>query len=524
MNITAKQVTPTDGNEAPLVSTGAEFIIPQISSSRFVHKAKKDGKIVEVDPNKTLTVKYKDGSQEIFDILPRMSRTKMGINVLVEMNTLEVGKRFKKDQVLAFSKNFNNKGIYCSGKNVFMAMMNYDGMSHEDSYVISDQISNSMTRDIVKEVSIVIPPQTKILSMVKEKGKNVTTNDVLVEFIYPDEIDHYLELTDMDQLDEEQVISTLSKGQDSIKLMAQDGEIVDIKVFVNNKNSIDKQVSRYHSEMVKDTRAVIAKLSKNAKSDADKIKSIDNMSLKFMKTGGHKLKGGAEYLGAQIVYYIKQKKPLLEGDKFAGRFGNKGIIGKVITKENTPKPEFSPKVDVFISPIGVFSRKNISMIKELYLGKIMYFLNQKVVEMANNSKYKTDEIIKLILDIYGVLGSEKVIKSVSKNLDSMSPTTIRRRFKNNDLKLAFTVIPFTTVSFDQIKTAADHLNIPLDEKIYFPELDIWTKNAVPVGVTYGQALEQTSEIYANIRSSGKYQGLTGQATKGKQNVIIIQFY
>jgi len=69
-----KQVTPTDGCEVPFVGTGMEYIVPQISSSRFVQKASKDGEIIEVEKNKTMTVKYKDGSKETFDILPRLSR------------------------------------------------------------------------------------------------------------------------------------------------------------------------------------------------------------------------------------------------------------------------------------------------------------------------------------------------------------------------------------------------------------------------------------------------------------------
>ncbi len=73
-NLLAKQSTPTDGGEAPLICTGAEFIVPQLSSSRFAARAKDDGKVIEYDPNKTTTVQYKDGSKEVFDTLPRMSR------------------------------------------------------------------------------------------------------------------------------------------------------------------------------------------------------------------------------------------------------------------------------------------------------------------------------------------------------------------------------------------------------------------------------------------------------------------
>ena len=53
--------------------TGAEQIIPQISSSRFVHKAKFDGVVTEIVPNETVTVRYSNGKEEVFDILPRRS-------------------------------------------------------------------------------------------------------------------------------------------------------------------------------------------------------------------------------------------------------------------------------------------------------------------------------------------------------------------------------------------------------------------------------------------------------------------
>ena len=54
----------------PLVCTGAEFIVPQLSSSKFVHIAKADGVVVDVKQNETMTVKYSNGKEEVLDILP----------------------------------------------------------------------------------------------------------------------------------------------------------------------------------------------------------------------------------------------------------------------------------------------------------------------------------------------------------------------------------------------------------------------------------------------------------------------
>jgi DNA-directed RNA polymerase subunit beta len=175
-----------------------------------------------------------------------------------------------------------------------------------------------------------------------------------------------------------------------------------------------------------------------------------------------------------------------------------------------PKPEFSPRIDQFISPIGVFARKNVSMIKELYLGKIFYFLNENIKNMTET--HSEEEILNYIVDLYEIIGLDEVTESIKKNISS---TGIKKKINSGELKLFYTVTPFKSISFDKLKIAAEHLNIPLDEKVYIPETKSWTKKPVPVGVTYAQALEQTAEIYSNVRSAGKYQGLTRQATKGK---------
>lgn len=267
------------------------------------------------------------------------------------MTTLPVNTKVSKNQMIAHTKNFSSNGMYASGKNVFMAMMNYNGFSHEDSYVISSNLANSMIRDIIKEVHIIVPPDAKILRLEKEINKNITSNDVLVEFTYQEDIEKYIEINDLEQFDDEEVLSTYAKGQDSIKLMGQNGEIIDIKIFINNKNLIDKQIVMFHNKLVKETKQTIGKLSSNITSKDEKYKSIDNLSLNFIQTGGHKIKG-TEFLGARIVYYIKQRLPLIDGDKIAGRFGTKGVIGKVISEELTPYGEITPRIDTFISATG----------------------------------------------------------------------------------------------------------------------------------------------------------------------------
>jgi DNA-directed RNA polymerase beta subunit len=171
---------------------------------------------------------------------------------------------------------------------------------------------------------------------------------------------------------------------------------------------------------------------------------------------------------------------------------------------------------VFISPVGVFSRKNIAMIKELYLGKIIYYLNEKCKEWAETPGVKTDKIIKTVLDTYKLLASDKIYKNLKDNIKNLTEGKLRKMFKDENFKFSFVVEPFnSTIDFKDLKTAAEHLGIELDEKVFIPELDRWTTEKVPVGVSYYNALEQFSEIYSNVRGTGMYQGLTRQPTRGK---------
>ena len=194
--------------------------------------------------------------------------------------------------------------------------------------------------------------------------------------------------------------------------------------------------------------------------------------------------------------------------------GAKGIVGHIF--EQPPKAEKFGEIDIFISPIGIFSRKNVAMLKEIYLGKIFYLLNGEILpKMANDQKVTTAKIKQLILAVYQKLGVESVTKSMENILNKYPDNKFRQDIKNGKFKVFAFIPPFKDIPIKKIRETADMLKIQLDEKVYIPELDTWTSDPVPVGVSYYQALEHYSDVYANVRSAEKYVGLTGQPTKGK---------
>lgn len=509
------QATPVKNAEKPLVTTGAEFLLPQLSSKRFISTAKKPGRIKAIEPDRYVTIQYNDGNEESFDLTPRMSKTKRGSMIPLHMKCEKnVGDHIDKNEVIAHTGNFDQDGTYISGKNVFVSVMNYHGYSHEDAYTISRELADETTTDIIKEVYTVIPPDAKVISLVDEIGKQVNANDVLLEFTYDYNLDDYISTyaseigTDADQSEIDDMI--FGQSNETIKLLGSiDGEIVDFKIYMNNKKRVDNKIQKLHDELVKKDRQLIRKLEKGKDI---KTSARDNISTDYMKVGGHKLRGGKEFEGAKIVYRIKYSKPLRDGDKIANRSALKGVISKIL--DEPPYGEFTPKIDIFVSPIGVFSRKNMSILKELYIGKIFYFLNKFVKERAQETD-DMQSLINQILDVYRMISTDKVYQSVEKRLQNTSHEKLKQKFINETNSLFFMIEPFTNVTFEQIKQAADYLEIPLDEKVYLPELGEWTSTVVPVGVAYYQFLEHHADVYANVRASERYTGITGAPTKGK---------
>jgi len=308
----ATQTVPVENSEIPLVITGAEHLTGQIASTRFVHRAKYGGKVIEVIPNKYITVKYDNNIVENLDIIPRTSRTKRGSFIRLEMNTLETGVTFNKNDTLAWANNFDH-GIYTSGKNVCVCFMNYMGYCHEDSYTITEDLADKVKRTLVTPVHIIVPPNAKILNFLKEK-KEVKTNDLLLEFTYNFNLEDYIQSQEENFAEEDLEKLLISQGNKSVKLHAGfNGEIVGIKIFLNTKKEMDLKLISMHKSMVEEDKEVIEKLAKNQTKD-NQLSSIDNMETGYFKIGNHKLRGGKEFVGANVIFYIKEKHPLTLGD------------------------------------------------------------------------------------------------------------------------------------------------------------------------------------------------------------------
>lgn len=502
------QKVPVLDGEIPLVSTGAEYMVSHISSERFVINAKQDGKVLNVVEDQYMQIQYADGSKDTLNLLPRYSTTKRNSIIRNKMNTLKAGDSFQKDQMIAYTNSFNGDGL-ALGKNVTMAIMNYNSFSHEDGYVMTNDSVNKFITDSVEKVIINIPPNTKIIQIFNEIGTITSVSDVLVEFEYSNSIDDYINKYEMEQnfqsLDTEigdtaeddqealepeedagKYLLFQSKTSHSIYKKSPGGKIIDFRIRINSKSQVDGKLLKLWNDQKKRITDIDQKLKVNKLTSKNQL--IDNLDFSLLKTGSSKFEG------ALLEFYIEKQKPLKLGDKMANRFGAKGVVSKVIPKEYTPHTEFSGNIDVFLAPVSVLGRKNTSIIKELFLGKIIYNIPiYYKKELEKGSKVK--DINNKVIQVYQLLdgtADKRISKSISSRLNEIDETTLRNAIEKNVFKFNFIMPPFSPTNLDQIKKAAALLDIPLNEHVYLPEFDQMTKTAVPVGISYMSAMEQLS--------------------------------
>lgn len=383
----------------------------------------------------------------------------------------------------------------------------------EDAYVVSEKFASETTTNTIKEVSIIVPPETHVLQLVDQIGKQTEMNEPLVEIVYDDDLTGYSAQNNPEGSGEDDgpTEELLNGKSDSIVLHSPGGEIVDIKIYVNNKQHVDKKLLKLHRDLSERTLNIKARLERNRRSKADQISAVDNLDMSFIQVGKHKSKG-MEFRGVKIIYSIKIPKELREGDKMANRYGAKGLIAKVYP--NNATASVSGAIDCFISPISVFGRKNLAFIKELYLGKLTKKLNDEVILKLDKGT-KIDSIYKFIFDYYKLVCSERTQESIKKKLTSLTPKAFRDRVMSGELKFYTVLEPFYDISFTSIKTAAKFLDIELDEYVTIdtPDGKITTDVKVPVGITYMQALEHYSSAYASVGGAAKYSGLSKQPIK-----------
>lgn len=211
----------------------------------------------------------------------------------------------------------------------------------------------------------------------------------------------------------------------------------------------------------------------------------------------------------KVIVYVAIKRKLQAGDKMAGRHGNKGVISRVLPKEDMPYLADGAPVQIVLNPLGVPSRMNIGQLLELHLGWAGRGLGEKINYMLEE-KYEADKLRDLISKIYKKEEVNNWLKKASdKQIFELA----------NQLK---TGIRFSTPAFDGAR------ELDIEEMLELADLDKSGKTTlfngitgeafaeeVTVGTMYMLKLHHLVDEKIHARSTGPYSLVTQQPLGGK---------
>jgi len=516
------QFVQLDNPDEPLVQTSFESVIPHLVSDRFAIKAKKDG-IIKSITKESIIITNKDGTESRYNIKSTRSRTKRGIYILMKYYTIvKDGQKIKKGDILAATSSLKT-GKLASGKNLVVAEMSYRGMNYEDGWVITQDVQEKYEQKILEKIVVVIPVDAKIVDWNILQDKETTPGDILVSFAGSNNIDRYIVEEEDTNSTAEDVLAGIEFSGQQTNYRSPGGKIIDIVIKINNKN-VDSTVFKEWKKMsksIEQRQQECQLLKQDHKAYVDCISDIPNTEI--IKIGGHSV-NGSEFDGAVVEIYIEKPNKISNGSKFTlAATGGKGTVQYIIPKGDEPTSEKTKlKIEFIPTPLSIVSRKNISILLLMYSGKVIYFLNKKLQELA-----KADQLEKareLLLEIFTHLDESKdkfLVNEAMSFFDRKSPNEIKKFILSSD-PLSSPAFPLLVpphknkITMENIQKAANVLNIPLNEKVYIPEEDIWTEREVPVGIMPVNYLEHFPKAMAGSRGSlsVKSQFTTGQGRSG----------
>ncbi len=324
-----RQAVPLLVRQAPLVGTGLEYRAAVDSGDVVV--SEKAGNVVDVDADK-IVVESKDGRDEY--TLTKFMRSNQG-TLIHHKPVVRLGDKVTAGQVLADGSSTDD-GELALGANLLVAFMSYEGYNFEDSIVLSERVVKD---DILSSIHI---HEYEVDARSTKLGDEEITRDI------PNRSEESLA-----QLDERGVVR--------IGAEVNSGDLLVGKVTPKGETELtaeEKLIRAIFKEKAREVRDTSLKVPHGEGGVVIDVKT-------FSRDGGDDLSPGVNEL---VRVYVAKKRKIAEGDKLAGRHGNKGVIAKIVPEEDMPFLEDGRPVDVVLNPLGVPSRMNIGQILETHLG------------------------------------------------------------------------------------------------------------------------------------------------------------
>ena len=325
-----RQAVPLVRSEAPLVGTGMELRAAIDAGDVVV--AEKAGVIEEVSAD-YVTVMADDGTRHTYR-MRKFARSNHG-TCANQRPIVDGGQRVEAGQVIADGPCTDN-GEMALGKNLLVAIMPWEGHNYEDAIILSNRL---VEEDVLTSIHI---EEHEIDARDTKLGAEEITRDI------PNVSDEVL--ADLDE-----------RGIVRIGAEVRDGDILVGKVTPKGETELtpeERLLRAIFGEKAGEVRDTSLKVPHG---ESGKVIGIRV----FSREDDDELPAGVNEL---VRVYVAQKRKISDGDKLAGRHGNKGVIGKILAQEDMPfLPDGTP-VDIILNTHGVPRRMNIGQILETHLG------------------------------------------------------------------------------------------------------------------------------------------------------------
>ncbi|MDR6863905.1 DNA-directed RNA polymerase subunit beta [Phycicoccus sp. 3266] len=325
-----RQAVPLVKSEAPLVGTGMEYRAALDSGD--VVRAEVAGVVTEVSAD-LVTVAGDDGSTRTYRIA-KFARSNQGTsyNQVVVVNE---GDRVEAGGVIADGP-ATDGGEMALGRNLLVAFMPWEGHNYEDAIILSQRLV-----------------QDDVLSSIHIEEHEVDARDTKLG---PEEITR-----DIPNVSEDVLADLDERGIIRIGAEVRDGDLLVGKVTPKGETELtpeERLLRAIFGEKAREVRDTSLKVPHGETGTVIGVKVFD-------KDEGDDLPPGVNQL---VRVYVANKRKITDGDKLAGRHGNKGVISKILPVEDMPFLEDGTPVDVVLNPLGVPGRMNVGQILELHLG------------------------------------------------------------------------------------------------------------------------------------------------------------
>ncbi len=341
-----RQAVPLLTTEAPIVATGIEHKCAVDSGVCII--AEDDGKILSVDADH-IVVKYDSGDIKEYHLI-KYARSNQS-TAFNQRPIVNAGEIVKKGDVLADGPSTAN-GELSLGKNVLVGFMTWEGYNYEDAILLNERV---VMEDVYTSIHV---EEHECDSRDTKLGPEEITRDIP------------------------------GVGEDALKYLDERGIITIGSEIHSGDILVGKVTPKGETDLTAEERLLRAIFGEKAREVRDTSLKVPHgesgivVDVKvFTRKNGDEMSPGVNQV---VRVYIAQKRKISVGDKMAGRHGNKGVVSRILPKEDMPYLPDGTPLDIVLNPLGVPSRMNIGQVLEVHLGYAAQALGWKVATPVFN--------------------------------------------------------------------------------------------------------------------------------------------